>query len=182
MKNPLFLLFGLSGVALMPALAMADAFGSSQAGGTLRAVITLTVEAPTCTLEQQTKTVNFGDITPGELRNRTVSRPAGLTISCDSIPAGMNLSLQPVGGSTVDNVATPGVITGSLPGTGYRVTWADGSVIGTKDSPVEYNTVLQLPAARVSDLRLMVTPVATTSGTITSGRSTATINMVLNFS
>ncbi|ECI3511757.1 hypothetical protein AHR24_23395 [Salmonella enterica subsp. diarizonae] len=182
MKYRLFRLFSLSVAILLSAAAQADSFGTNQVGGRLTSQINMTVGTPTCSLDKGNETVDFSDITLAQLRAASEQRPVGVTLSCDSVPAGITLTMVPAGGSTADNVATPGVVTGSLAGTGYKLTWADGSAFGNKDSAVEYNVPQTVQPARITVLKMNVTPVLITSGSVMSGISTATINMVLNFS
>lgn len=183
MKYVFLGLSGLTWALMLPAPVLADdTFGPNQTGGTLTSKITMTVGTPTCSLDRSSQTVDFSDITVAQLRAASEHLPAGLTLSCDSVPAGITLTMKPVGGSTVDNVASPGVVTGSVPGTGYKLTWAAGSAFGSQGSTVEYNVPLTVPESSITDLKMTVTPVATTSGRIESGTSTATISMVLNFS
>lgn len=183
MKRNAFLIPALwSGATLLAFPAWADSFGSNQVGGTLTSTITMTVGTPTCSLDDATQTVDFTDVTVSELRAASRKLLAGVVLSCDSVPAGITLMLQPLNGSTVDNIARPGVLSGSLVGTGFKLTWADGSAFGVKDAAVEYNTSLTVPPATVTHLNLTVTPVVITSGSIPSGPSQALVNMVLNYS
>lgn len=183
MKRNAFLIPALwSGATLLAFPAGADSFGGNQVGGSLNATITMTVGTPTCSLDDTTQRVDFMDITANDLRAASRQLPAGVVLSCDSVPAGITLTLSPVGGAAVDNIARPGVVSGSLTGTGYKLTWADGSAFGVKDAPVEYEVPLTVPPAQVTDLKLKVTPVAITSGSIPSGPSQALVNMVLNYS
>ncbi|MEG0210542.1 fimbrial protein [Hafnia sp.] len=183
MKKNRFILPALwSSTVLLAFPALADSFGSNQVGGSLNSTITMTVATPTCALDDSAQTVGFADITANDLRTASRHLPAGAVLSCDFIPSGISLTLVPVGSASVDNVVRPGVITGTLTGTGYKLTWAAGSAFGVKDAAVEYNVPLTLPRAAVSPLKMTVTPVATTSGNIPSGPSQALVNMVLNYS
>lgn len=184
MKYVFLWLSGLAGGLLLSAPVMADdAFGANQTGGSLVSQITMTVGTPTCSLDRGSQTVDFSDITVAQLRAGSATpMDVGVKLSCDSVPAGITLTMKPTGGSSADNIASPGVVTGSAPGTGYKLTWAAGSAFGSQDSTVDYNVPLTILPARVTELKMMATPVATTSGRIESGTSTATINMVLKFS
>jgi len=183
MKRNAFLIPALwSGAVLLAFPAWADDFGSNQTGGTLTSTITMTVGTPTCSLDDAAQTVDFTDVTVSELRAASRQLPAGVVLSCDSVPAGITLTLTPVGSSTVDNVAQPGVVSGSVTGTGFKLTWADDSDFGVQDTAVEYNTPLTISPGTVTRLNLTVTPVAITPGSIPSGVSQAQVNMVLNYS
>ncbi len=76
----------------------------------------------------------------------------------------------------------PGVIESTLTGAGFKFDWGEGSSIGTKGQPVEYNTPLILPAAKISNINLVITPVARTGANVKSGTSQTQINLKITYS
>lgn len=170
----------LMGVSGYHSSVIAGSFSENQTGGTLTSTITMTVGVPTCTLDAAVENVDFQDITVEELRSESRVLPTNVILTCDTIPSGITLTITPVGSSTVDSTRT-GVITSSLTGTGYYLRWADGSAYGVKDEAVDYNTPYSLTPALTNEIKLNVTPVSTTSGSISSGSSQATVNLVMNY-
>lgn len=152
----------------------------SRHGGILQAPITMTVGTPTCTVDSAVEEINFGDVTIDELRGTSRSLPAKVTLTCETSPLGITLTVNPVAGS-IPVPAQPGVITSSLQGTGFGLTWAEGSAIGIKNEPVKYNTPLSIPTERVSILNMNIKAV-TTSGSVASGPSQAQVSFIMKYS
>lgn len=152
----------------------------SQIGGVLIAPIIMTVGTPTCTLDSAVEDINFGDVTIDELRKASRTLSVKTTLSCETTPLRTTLTVSPAGGST-PVLTQPGVITSSLQGTGFGLTWAEDSAIGIKNEPVEYNIPLLLPAERVSVINLNIKPVIT-SGGVVSGTSQAQVSLILKYS
>ncbi|MCU6198649.1 fimbrial protein [Citrobacter cronae] len=152
----------------------------SQVGGVLIAPIIMTVGTPTCTLDSAVEDINFGDVTIDELRKASRTLSAKATLTCETTPSGITLTVNPVG-SSVAVLTQPGVITSTLQGTGFALTWAEGSAIGIKNEPVEYNTPLSLPVERMTVINLNIKPVIT-SGGVVSGPSQAQVSLILKYS
>ncbi|EAR9301725.1 fimbrial protein [Salmonella enterica subsp. houtenae serovar 44:z36,[z38]:-] len=170
-------------VLLVPGVVLAgSSFGSSQVGGTLTADITMTIRTPSCTLDSAVETVDFQTTETAALRNGSRSKSVTATLRCDSVPSALTLVLEPVGSSQVNNVVAPGVITTSLDNTGYKLTWATGSAVGTPGVPVEYQTELPVLPKLNTGIAIMVTPVALGDGRIPSGEATAQIRLRLTYS
>lgn len=168
-------------ISMIAEYAIADSFTQNSRGGTLNSVITMSVAASTCSLDMGSINVNFNDITLSELQEESRQMQSGLVLNCDYIPLGMTLMVSPSGASTVDNLGAPGVVTASLTGTGYKLTWADASTIGAIGTTVLYNTLIPIPPSTAIELKFNITPVKTIPESILSGSSTALINMIINY-
>lgn len=159
----------------------ADSFSSNKTGGVLLASISMTVGTPTCWLNNSgSQVINFNNVTVDELKSGTINKSAGVVLSCDSIPASVTLVISPTNGK-VDNIHSPGIIDGTLDGTGYKLIWASGSSIGIIGSTVEYNKSLIVKPSPQNNININVIPVMTKPGKILSGQSSASVNLTLTY-
>lgn len=160
--------------------AFADSFTSNKTGGNLKSIITMTVNTPTCVI-QPYDDIDFERITMTELLGGARNLTANISFECETTPAGISLEVSPTGGNNVVS-GQPGVIESTLTGAGFKLDWGEGSSVGKKGQPVEYNTPLILPAARTSNINLVITPVAITGVNVTSGTSQTQVNLKITYS
>lgn len=161
--------------------AFADSFTSNKTGGNLKSIITMTVNTPTCAIQPYNQNIDFKRVTMSELLNESRNLTANISFECETTPAGVSLEVSPVGGHNVVS-GQPGVIESTLTGAGFKLHWGKDSSVGTENQPVEYNTPLTLPAARISNINLVITPVLITGANITSGESKTQVNLTINYS
>lgn len=160
--------------------AFADSFTSNKTGGKLKSIITMTVNTPTCVI-QPDNNIDFKRITMAELLDGKRHETARISFECETTPAGISLVVSPTGGNNVVS-GQPGVIESTLTGAGFKLDWGEESSVGKKGQPVEYNTPLTLPAARISNINLVITPVAITGINVTSGTSKSQVNLKITYS
>lgn len=159
----------------------ADSFTSNQTGGNLKSIITMTVNTPTCVIQPYDQHIDFQRITTAELLNESRNLTANISFECETTPAGISLEVSPVRGYNVVS-GQPGVIESTLIGAGFKLHWGKGSSVGTENQPVDYNTHLTLPAARISNINLVITPVSIKGLNVTSGESQTHVNLTINYS
>ncbi|ECA1898282.1 TPA: hypothetical protein P2B70_004519 [Salmonella enterica subsp. enterica serovar Eastbourne] len=159
----------------------ADSFTSSKNGGKLKSIITMTVNTPTCAIQPHNQHIDFKRITTSELLNESRNLTTTISFECGTTPAGISLEVTPVGGNNVVS-GQPGVIDSTLTGAGFKLRWGKSSAVGAENQAVEYNTPLTLPAARISNINLVITPVAIKGISTTSGPSQTQVNLTINYS
>ncbi|EKS6154156.1 fimbrial protein [Salmonella enterica] len=166
----------------MPVMGLANnSFSSNRSGGTITSLIKMTVKTPTCIIQPYNQNIDFKRITTAELLKESRNSTASISFECGTTPAGISLKISPVVGNNVVS-GQPGVIDSTLTGAGFKLSWGKGSSVGVENQAVEYNAPLTIPAARISTINLIITPVAITGVKATSGSSRTQVNLTINYS
>ncbi|ELE6317860.1 fimbrial protein [Salmonella enterica] len=177
----IFIAVGYVSPFVVACLPNSSCFTSSTTGGNLTSIITMTVKTPTCVIQPYNQNIDFKRITTAELLNESRHLTTSISFECGTTPAGISLEVSPVGGNNVVS-GQPGVIDSTLTGAGFKLTWGKSSSVGVENQAVEYNTPLKLPAARISTINMIITPVAITVGNTASGSSQTQVNLTINYS
>ncbi|EDV1002857.1 fimbrial protein [Salmonella enterica subsp. enterica] len=181
LASSIFLAAGTVSPFVFACLPNSSCITSSTTGGNLTSIITMTVKTPTCIIQPYNQNIDFKRITTAELLNESRNLTASISFECGTTPAGISLEISPVVGNNVVS-GQPGVIDSTLTGAGFKLSWGKGSSVGVENQAVEYNTPLTIPAARISTINLIITPVAITGVKATSGSSQTQVNLTINYS